>query len=320
MGELVLTNQSVEDILGLLIASDELLLEELFEYIQDYLIKGYNSWIQQNFVLVLNTTPGLGNMNCNRANWNQENYEALKKTLSQFIPLIRFVKISRAEFYDQVRPYKAIIPKNLYEEIKEFYYKDTLPKSIIITPRRPASTIINPASTIIKPELVTIVANWIDRNDSNSLSSNNNYKFNLIYLKSRDGFDCATFNNKCSGQGPFVVLVRVESKKIYGGYNPIGYALRSNKWISSSNSFIFSFENDQDIYNMKIGRLINENRCIYENYHSTFIDFGYQLFIKCYYGSRLFLENNCEKGFYDIFNCIDSLLIEEIEVFGVVKI
>ncbi|GBC40215.2 hypothetical protein GLOIN_2v1470542 [Rhizophagus irregularis DAOM 181602=DAOM 197198] len=54
-GELDLTNQTSEDILGLLIASDELLLEELFTYVQNYLIKNQFSWVRQNFVLVLHT-------------------------------------------------------------------------------------------------------------------------------------------------------------------------------------------------------------------------------------------------------------------------
>ncbi|GBB92940.1 hypothetical protein RclHR1_02090004 [Rhizophagus clarus] len=43
-----------EDILELLIASDELLLEELVEYLQEYLIKQQNNWVQQNSVFVLN--------------------------------------------------------------------------------------------------------------------------------------------------------------------------------------------------------------------------------------------------------------------------
>src|ERR671924_537468 len=54
-GEIDLTNQSDEDILGLLIASDELLMEELFIYLQEYLIEKQTNWVKNNFVLVLNT-------------------------------------------------------------------------------------------------------------------------------------------------------------------------------------------------------------------------------------------------------------------------
>src|SRR2546423_11717781 len=53
-GELDLNNQSGENILELLIASDELLLEELFKHVQDYLINKQSSWIQQNYILIIN--------------------------------------------------------------------------------------------------------------------------------------------------------------------------------------------------------------------------------------------------------------------------
>ncbi|CAB4385494.1 unnamed protein product [Rhizophagus irregularis] len=54
-GELDLTKQSGEDILGLLVTSDELLIEQLFNHIQDYLIEKQTIWVQNYSVLVLNT-------------------------------------------------------------------------------------------------------------------------------------------------------------------------------------------------------------------------------------------------------------------------
>ncbi|GBC01612.1 hypothetical protein RclHR1_04260012 [Rhizophagus clarus] len=228
-GEIDLSKESNEDILGFLVASDELLLEELFVHVQDYLIK-QKSWIDKNFIPVLHAvsnldsckklldyclksicedpvkffsskefpsvnkeillgllkkddlqieeviiwdyllkwgieqTSGLGN---NRAGWNNENYEALKKTLNQFIPLIRFVRIPRADFFDKVRPYKTIIPDQIYEEIEEFYYKDTLPKTITLSSRTgPLIRSSNFESNIIKPILTNIIANWIDNKDA----------------------------------------------------------------------------------------------------------------------------------------------------------
>ncbi|RGB24219.1 hypothetical protein C1646_726623 [Rhizophagus diaphanus] len=373
-GELDLTEQSGEDILGLLVSSDELLIDELFNHVQDYLIEKQTIWVQKNFVLVLHTvfqltsckklqdyclesicedpesfisskmfpsldkdilfcllkrddfqikeidiwdclikwgieqTPGLGS---DRTKWKYENYEALKKTLNQFIPLIRFVEISSDDFFDKVRPYKVIISHHIYEELEEFYYKKTLPKTTILPPRTGKS------GTIIKPKLINIISNWIDRKDSATLSNNNRFKFNLIYSMSRDGFNNVTFYNKCNGQGPFVVLIRVQSKKIYGGYNPIGYAGRNNHWLSSTESFVFSFENDQDIHNMKIGRVTNTTYSVYDNRNSSkFFNFGcglyiseqnlYVLFNNCHYENNFGEENS-------------SHIIEEIEVFSVVN-
>ncbi len=350
-----MTEQSGDDIFGLLIALDELLLEELFKYVQDHLIEKQYNWIQNNFFLVVKTaynrtnfqklydhcittvcenplpifhsndflsldkdtllnllesdclrikeiivwdslikwgieqTPELRSKNSYGTRWNQRNFEALKKTLSQFIPLIRFMEISPDDFFDKVSPYKAVIPINIYEELEGFYYKGAFPKTISMGPRIP--------STIIKPSLVPILVNWIDGNDPNVLPFNNKYKFNLIYLKSRDGFDCKTFHDKCNGQRPFIILIKVQSKKIYGGYNPIGYNER-NQWLSSSESFIFSFENDQDKHNMKIGRVSNTTKSAWEIYNLSFINF----------------ENHLYLG-----RSNQYLYIKEIEVFSVVK-
>ena len=60
-GVVYLSKRSGEDILGILVASDELLLEKFFKYVQDYLIEKQTNWVQQNFVLVLNTTSKLSN-------------------------------------------------------------------------------------------------------------------------------------------------------------------------------------------------------------------------------------------------------------------
>src|SRR5438105_2985343 len=51
--ELNITDSLGEDILKLLVAFDELLIEELFKHVQDYLIGKQSTWVQQNFVPVL---------------------------------------------------------------------------------------------------------------------------------------------------------------------------------------------------------------------------------------------------------------------------
>ncbi|RHZ84128.1 hypothetical protein Glove_85g115 [Diversispora epigaea] len=52
-GILDLTNVPGSDILGLLAASDELILEELFKHVQNYLIEKESAWLNQNLVKVL---------------------------------------------------------------------------------------------------------------------------------------------------------------------------------------------------------------------------------------------------------------------------
>ncbi|RGB24297.1 hypothetical protein C1646_676473 [Rhizophagus diaphanus] len=48
-------NQGMTDILELLVASDELILDELIEYAQEYMIQNRSTWLQQNIVQVLHT-------------------------------------------------------------------------------------------------------------------------------------------------------------------------------------------------------------------------------------------------------------------------
>jgi len=60
-GELNLNDKLGEDLLGLLVASDELFLEELFLGDQGYLIEHHAAWLQQNFVFVLHTVFKLSN-------------------------------------------------------------------------------------------------------------------------------------------------------------------------------------------------------------------------------------------------------------------
>ncbi|GES81663.1 BTB/POZ protein [Rhizophagus clarus] len=94
-----------------------------------YLLKNYDfrvSHIEESVVWELlikwgiNQIPELENKP-NQDDWTDKNYEDLKNILSNFIPLIKFLEISSEDFYYKVRPYKSIIPNDIYEEITEFY-------------------------------------------------------------------------------------------------------------------------------------------------------------------------------------------------------
>jgi hypothetical protein len=359
-GEVNLTKRSGADILGLLIASDELLLEKLFRHVQNHLIKIQTNWIKQNYIYVLHTvfnlssckklqdhciesicldpqpfitsedfpsldkdilyelfkrddlqieetvawdylmkwsieqTPGLGSKNNDRTKWNDNNYKALKETLSKFIPLIRFAEIPSDDFFDKVRPYKAVLPHHIYEELVLFYYKDTLPKSITLPPRVGR---VKVESKLINPKQANIIACWIERKNEKTASLDKKYKFDLLYHSKQNGFNINTFRNKLfNNQGPCLVLFKnQQSTKIYGGYNPIGFMNSGGQWRSTTESFIFSFESIEDIQNMKISRINN-------NYHSYAIydhpNYGFSFGNTFYMNSdkRIYCSNN---GYYD---------------------
>ncbi|PKK74533.1 hypothetical protein RhiirC2_774662 [Rhizophagus irregularis] len=383
-GEMDLSNHSGEDILGVVVASDELLPEKLFKYAQDHLIGKQANWIKQNFVLILHTvfklpsckklldycvnsicanpqpfitskdfpsldkdifyellkredlrieeavawdslikwgieqTPGLGSKNNDRTKWDDKNYKALKRTLSHFLPLIRFVEISHADFYDKVRPYKAVIPENIYEEISEFYYKNTLPKTTTFPPRKLKVRI---ESKLIRLKLANIIAGWIEGTDGNYLSYK--YNFDLLYRGSKDGINTNTFRTKCNDQGPCLVLVKSQqSTKIYGGYNPLQFTNSGGQWKSTYESFIFSFESSKDIQDMKISRVNNQSYAIYECSNYGF-SFGNTTFYmnsdhKIYFTSNQgYYDNNINNVGSPYVNQNGNFVPKEIEVFKV---
>jgi hypothetical protein len=333
-----LANQTGEVTLGLIVASEELLFNELFMYLQDYMIKYQLIWIQKNLVLVLHTvskiskfeklrdhciqfilkdpqmlivskkfllldedilsellkrddleieeisiwnylikwgieqTKGLGSENDDRTKWNNENYEALKETLSELIPLIRFSEISSADFFDKVHPFMAVIPNHIYEEVLKFYMKGTLSESIPSFPPRVGT--IDTESKIISSKQAYIIANLIDKKDAKAIRKKNDlkYKFEFRY---RYRSDSRSFNNDAINevrnicerrQEPCLILVNKNQytytirntvhqettsqnlKKIYGEYN---------SFTPQNDNFIFCFENENDIKSTKINRNTN---------------------------------------------------------------
>ncbi|CAB4376425.1 unnamed protein product [Rhizophagus irregularis] len=327
-GELNYEEQLSEDIFRLLIASDELLFEELISFLQEYILEQRQNWVDKEFFLVFYTvrklangellqnycfktisnfdrdiyhdllkreellikeivawnyliiwgieqTSGLGSLNCDRNKRNNEDYEALKETLHEFIPLIRFTNITFDDFNNKVRPYKNIIPSQIYEEIEEFYNKGTIPK-IILPPRK----IENFNSKIIKSRLIRRIIEWINIEDFWI----SNYNLNLIYRGSID-------DN--------LLRIYEDNRRFY----------------HSSNNFVFSFENNEDIQNMKISRVINYDKAIYDQPHNGF-NFGYNAF---FMSDNYCIANNYSYNYEDNLKPVTINSIEEIETFIITK-
>lgn len=103
-------------------SSDFLLLDK---YILFHLLKRIHLYgdelIIWNFLIKwgIKQTPELGNKN--KFDFTDKDYGYLKNTLSIFIPRIRFTNLTSDDFYDYVRPYEAIIPIDIYDEIMAYY-------------------------------------------------------------------------------------------------------------------------------------------------------------------------------------------------------
>ncbi|GES81785.1 hypothetical protein GLOIN_2v1878320 [Rhizophagus clarus] len=398
MGELDLTKYQVENILELLVASDELLLEELFNRVQDYLIEEQTIWLEENFYLVhhsifklscceklqnhclesicmnpqpfftsndyhlldenilyglfkrddlnvkeidifdflikwgVKQAPGLGNENSDKNRWSNSNYESLKETLNQLIPLVRFIEISATDYFVKVRPYKEIIPNEIYNEVKEYFIKGTIPKSVTLS--RIKKSYIE--SKIIRSKLISIIINWIEDKDPKEDRKKNDgiYKFELIYRGSRDKISNASFKSKCNSEKQILVLIKCQNtRKILGGYTTVGFYQNvrrrlannyvsnniNNKNISSSNNFIFSFEDNNDTQMMRLSRVTTSSYAIYNN---NFGDYGFNFGNDALSMKERILWLKNKNGYYknDVSkNSNYFYIIEDIEAFSVEK-
>src|ERR1700722_14358999 len=61
--------------------------------------------------------------------FSKEDFNVLKKTLENCIPLIRFYNLPSKEFTDKVMPYKKILPKELYKDLLKTFLNLLDPES-----------------------------------------------------------------------------------------------------------------------------------------------------------------------------------------------
>ncbi|EXX72912.1 hypothetical protein GLOIN_2v1785846 [Rhizophagus irregularis DAOM 181602=DAOM 197198] len=325
-GEIAMDQLKGKDLLKLLVASDELLLNELHNAIQDYLLLRKSDWLQRNFSLVhktvfqLELSKGLQEfcleticedpqtifrskdftnleeeiligllvrndldmeesviwdhllewgiaqnpeLTIDVSKWKNEDFTLLKETLDNLIPLVRFFVMTSAEFYNKVRPFKKILSKELYEDLKRYHLKTglQLKSDYLQTPRYNGVK-----SSIIDKNHAAMLCSWIDGVDSTSIPNLTNYNGDLPYelrllcKGSRDGFSASIFHDLCDNQGPTITCLKVnDSKHVIGGYNPLSWG-STNSWRNTRDAFIFQF----NIYykknlTAKIGRVITNS-------------------------------------------------------------
>ncbi|CAG8494981.1 12508_t:CDS:2 [Acaulospora colombiana] len=261
-----------EELLELLVAADELVLEELVEYVQDHIIHNESEWLRRNIVHVHQTSTrhkscgklkayceericedaslifqsddfvslegtslisllkrdDLGmeeiqiwdyvikwasaqnpEVSSNASEWSSKDVAAMKRTLQECIPHIRFFQISSTDYYYKVRPYKKLLPHDLKENLKLYYMVPKSEPDLEILPPRKSARL--PDSIIITAQHAALISSWIDRRETSNEPLEFGgipYEFKLIARGSRDGFSRQTFKNRCDKQGPTVVVIK----------------------------------------------------------------------------------------------------------------
>jgi len=243
---------------------------------------------------------------------SKEDFNTLKNTLQQIIPLIKFYSLTSKEFTEKVLPYKKILPKELYKDLlKKFLLSDA------------DSNLKNCDSKIISAQHAELISKWIDRLEFND-NIKNPPEFKLLFRGSRDGFTTNKFHETCDGQLRTVTIVKVkDSNEILGGYNPKAWAWDSVEndgfgyYSTTKDSFIFSFKKNDRIENYVLSRVIDKKKAVYNgnrNYGPSFGENDLDIW-------RWENECLCKKYSYEnpIRETNDRFFIEECEVFQIVN-
>ncbi|RHZ89673.1 hypothetical protein Glove_13g291 [Diversispora epigaea] len=201
--------------------------------------------------------------------WSDENFMTLKATLQQCLPLVRYFHISNSDVMDKIKPYKKILGKQLWNDLKQHLILPDRPiKSTILPPRLvlkqelPARA-IELFSTIINEEHASMIVSWIDNRPTSYSSRDNPYEFQLIFRGSKDGFAPRNFWNICDGHSNTIVVTKVKgTNEILGGFNPLAWDKTKEGWMKTDESFIFSFK-DVNIHNPIRSRVENEDHALW---------------------------------------------------------
>ena len=264
-------------------------------------------------------------LNPDPVTWADSDFKMMETTLQNCLPLIRFFGLSSRDFLRKVRPYRKLLKRQLYENLLEYHMdpvEDTL--SNIIFPRSSEF-----CSTIVNINIVSLISSWIDKADNKSKFAHIKelhlpYEFKLLLRGSRDGFSPNTFHKLCDNVPYTVTFIKLkESEEILGGYNPLIWKdSREGEWGKTSDSFIFSFKNKNDVRNPILSRVKNADRALFYRYKYG-PTFDNDLVVSVKEDSLIDYNcNGCKQQSYEkkLREKEDVLLLmEEYEVFQVVK-
>jgi hypothetical protein len=249
-------------------------------------------------------------LNQDVSEWNKDHINIFKRVLNKFIPLIRFYGMSSEDYINKVKPYEEILSKELRENMIKFHLVPGYKSELDFLPRRFIDSIL------INRRHIALFTNWIEKRDNDTKCKNISYKFNLLYRASRDGNTAAAFHAKCDDKGPTIVVVKIiNSEQIVGGYNPIFWDLSSN-YKTTSESFVFSFTNKNDIQTAKVAYSTGSRYSLYSGpVHGP--SFGSDLYIN-YDNNSDFWYSTCTIC-YPGLDLPKSMNVVDYEVFQVVK-
>jgi len=215
----------------------------------------------------------------NPANWSSTDVNAVKNTLAECIPHIRFFNISSEAFNEKVVPYIELLPRELRSDLLYYHLQNNYKPKTQMLPQRKGqlpdvdSVVINKqqASCILQKIAESTQSDRVEQVPARKQIAP--YKLILLYRESRDNSNnndektmAKKFRQMCTNKGPTVAVGRVkDTEEILGGYNPLSWGTgdNRNRYVSTRESFIFSLNKD-DIEKSIVSFVKNEQKAIFE--------------------------------------------------------
>ncbi|RIB18897.1 hypothetical protein C2G38_1311920 [Gigaspora rosea] len=266
--------------------------------------------------------------------WSNENFLALKTTLQNCLPHIRYFQMSGDDIFNYVLPYHQILEKNLWKDMIKMFMTDQPISSKILPPRiilKLPTRNVDPPSKVINEAHATEIASWIDKKENTYSVTNNPYKFKLILRGTRDGFTKDSFWKLCDKRTHLVVVMKVKgTDEILGGYNPIGWdkPIIDIFFKECKDSFIFSLKNGT-IQNSTLSRVEDPETaiCCSSHYGPAFGGGMFDPDLLVIYDDHIQKWWNCQTSYeqtirnestFDCFS-VSFFSVEEYEVFQITK-
>ncbi|CAG8444635.1 8275_t:CDS:2 [Diversispora eburnea] len=289
-------------LLQLLLATDILLVKELFDFVEELIILNKSTWIKEDFITVLRVLLQISAA-------TKLNLCYLKLTLNNILPLIRFFNMTPEDIDKKVEPYQQILPsKDFLKQIRMYQNINKIrPKTSIILPPHGSSL----DSMLINRKMAGLIATWIDKKDliTNNYELYNGinmpYNFKLLYRSKSHGLPPSRFYHK--GGATITIMKMKNTGYLFGGYDPIDWSLYRNSSLRIDNDIEYydsvDIESKKIVQNLQLDLVVEDPAKDPDKLYITLMQKSYEKPIlgRCYGFEKMNIE------------------ISEMEIFEIIK-
>ena len=153
------------------------------------------------------------------------------------------------------------------------------------------------------------------------------YKFQLIYKASEDGFEANNFHDLCDNQGPTLCILRSKDGDKFGGFTNIPWQSEGDRKQDRGKSFIYRVSPDGQViklnhnYGSEVGHNKDFSMIFYSAFYVKFQDgedkSGFHE-LRRYYQKPIDADQDSMQAKYFLSNGKDDFKCDEIEVFKVI--